>query len=525
MPKRSFAACALFVLANCAPTPARLSGSHVPERVARAVDRGAAPADEQLRLVVALAPRGALAGPGAASETRPLTRPELADRFGPTVDEYLCVVDWLEHSGLSVVRTSPLRTTVTVEGSAIDVERALAVHLRHFEDASGTFRAPDGDPSLPSSCGPSPIVVLGLDDAKHWSSDLRVYPNGSGTRGSETAGDLATLYNTAGATQQGSGETVAILGAGLPPDVSDVKAFALQSGLSTDVATQYKQVLVGGPNRDDLMTATDEQFENVLDVEMVFALAPKANVVHVIVATNTPGLFTDGISYIVNQLSNAHAVSLSYGSCERFAAAEMPILNLLFAQARAEGQQWFAASGDTGTNGCRDGSGDTVLSPGWPASSPSVIGVGGTQLTGPNEVAWGFGGGGKSEDLDKPAYQAGVGPYPNDGVRDEPDVAALAGGPGVQIVIGGGVNIAQGTSAAAPMWAGVWARIDEAKGGTGLPKGIERLYALGAAGTGLKDITAGANSTGGTPGFTALTGFDLATGWGSPNVAALVQGW
>ena len=119
----------------------------------------------------------------------------------------------------------------------------------------------------------------------------------------------------------------------------------------------------------------------------------------------------------------------------------MPILNALFAQARAEGQQWFFASGDTGSDGCRDSDPNSavrrisnkILSAGWPASSPNVIGVGGTTADyGDAESAWTGAGGGVSESLDKPAYQ--VGATPADSSRDEPDVAAIAGGSGVLIV-------------------------------------------------------------------------------------------
>ena len=109
-------------------------------------------------------------------------------------------------------------------------------------------------------------------------------------------------------------------------------------------------------------------------------MAPMANIIHVLTATNSPGLFTDGVSYIVNQVPKAHAVTVSYGGCERGAAGEVAVMNTLFEQAQAEGQQWFFASGDTGTDGCRDGAGNKHIAAGWPTSSPYIIGVGGTQI-------------------------------------------------------------------------------------------------------------------------------------------------
>ena len=119
-------------------------------------------------------------------------------------------------------------------------------------------------------------------------------------------------------------------------------------------------------------------------------MAPFATIVQVFTATNGGGLFADGISYIVNEQSRLRTPSPSARAPASAApASEMPVMNALFAQAQAEGQQWFFASGDTGTDGCRDGTGNKILSAGWPASSPYVVGVGGTtSTTGTTEIAW-----------------------------------------------------------------------------------------------------------------------------------------
>jgi kumamolisin len=266
----------------------------------------------------------------------------------------------------------------------------------------------------------------------------------------------------------------------------------------------------------------------------VAAMAPYATIYQVMTATNGVGLFADGISFIVNKHAAAHAVTVSYGTCERGAAGEMPVMNSMFMQAKAEGQQWFFASGDTGTDGCRDGSGNKIISAGWPASSPYVVGVGGTGVqTGTTEIVWDWGdafggatGGGPSESLDKPAFQMTV--TPNDGARDEPDVAALAGAPGVVVVLDGTANGFGGTSAATPIWAGCWALLEQGKGHKTITNGLETIYTLGKAGTGFHDITSGNNGgPGDTPtgGYAAAAGYDLSTGWGSPNVAALITAW
>jgi kumamolisin len=302
---------------------------------------------------------------------------------------------------------------------------------------------------------------------------------------------------------------------------------------------KYTQQLVGGPDRTgETANPNGEYGENCLDADMVMTFAPYANIVHVITSTNAPGLFTDGISYIVNQLPGAHAVSVSYGSCERGSSGEFVVVNALLAQAKAEGQLWFFAAGDSGSDGCRDGSGNTIVSAGWPASSPYAIGVGGTQLgtagtgteqvwntnpTAPPVTQAGAGGGGVSEAFDKPAYQTGV--TPADNSRDEPDLAALAGPPYIADYPGQQSGVG-GTSAATPMWAAIWALVDQKVwAGKGQPMSIEMIYRLAATKVGFKDITTGNNGGPGdlkTGGYPAAAGYDLATGWGSPNVTALL---
>jgi len=266
----------------------------------------------------------------------------------------------------------------------------------------------------------------------------------------------------------------------------------------------------------------------VLDAEMVLGMAPLANVLHVFVATNGAGLFTDGISYIVNQHPEAHAVSVSWGTCERGQAQSAAVLNTLFQQAQAEGQQWFFASGDTGTDGCRDAAGNKHITAGWPSSSPYVFGVGGTMIgSGGVEVVWNqnsataeaAGGGAPSEMFSKPAYQ--MGKTPNDNARDEPDMSAIASG--VFIIFHGQHGSVGGTSASTPITAGLWALLDQAKGGRGITDASTKVYSIGTSGA-FNDVTMGNNGgpDGTGAGYTAGSGFDVATGWGSINLAKLI---
>jgi kumamolisin len=318
----------------------------------------------------------------------------------------------------------------------------------------------------------------------------------------------------------GAGETVAILGAGDPPSLTDLAGFVKTYSLA-DYSTHYTQVLVGGPTRETTSEASQEQVEDTLDAEMVLGVAPNAGIIHAIVASNAGGLFEDGIAFVVNQIPQAHAVSVSFGSCERGAGFSVEQMNDLFVQASMMGQTWFFSSGDNGTDGCQDMAATSVLAVDWPASSPYVIGVGGTQFdTKGVETAWTDGGGGQSELFPKPTWQTGVGPYPNDNARDVPDVAALAGDPGANIYAEAQIQPVQGTSAAAPMWASMWSMIAESRGHVGIVNFHERLYGIG--GTSAYHDIIGGNNGSVIAGYDAIAGYDLATGWGSPNLTQLV---
>ena len=117
------------------------------------------------------------------------------------------------------------------------------------------------------------------------------------------------------------GQKVAILSTNTPTLTTDLNGYLnlyKPAGVSALATGQYTQMFVGGPNRDGDQGAYGE---NVLDAEMVLAGAPFANIVQIFTATNGGGLFADGISYIVNNQSDAHVVTVSWGTCERGSAS------------------------------------------------------------------------------------------------------------------------------------------------------------------------------------------------------------
>ena len=526
------AAMSACLLSGCSKPTAVTTASHIPDRVTGAEDLGPLTGDQTLDLVIGLKLHDA----DQISNNPVAISPEtFGDRFAPSANDYVRLRSFFIDRGLTISRETSSRSSMSVQGSAHDVGLAFNTEIHLYQKNGAQFFAPTREPIFDAQVADLIVGVIGLDDAApfraftHSPTPKPSQPHGFNEP--QTPTDLQTLYNGTGVAEKGAGETVAILGTGLPPDPQqDVAAYITKyfSGVVNQKA-QYVQIFLGGQNLDPPQFAQSEQIENILDVEMVMALAPATNIVQVLAATNAPGLFSDGVTYVINNLPQAHAVTVSYGICERYTASEILVLDQMFQQAKAQGQQWFFATGDNGTNDCQDGTGAQVIAVDWPASSEYVIGVGGTALDADigTEYAWGGaggGGGGQSEIISKPAFQMGVGPYPNDGVRDLPDVAALAGSPCLDTTQGA----AEGTSAATPMWAGVWVRLDQHLGGHGITNGAEVLYATAKAhSNAFNDITVGENNDGQSklPGYQAQPGYDLATGWGSPNIANLLSQW
>jgi kumamolisin len=520
-------------------------------RLAGALDLGQLSPDTEVELLLSLElgqPRALkrfLSDQERSGDT--FTPLDFGDTFGPSLRDYNRVRSWLVSAGFTITRTTPSRTTLSVRARADVIERALGTSLHELRDGDGRFVAAVGGMSLAPELSGSVGGIVGVDGGFPWRSHaFRPTLAPAAMLTPFGAADLEAKYGTSGlaASSPGKDQTVVILGAGNAPTASDLAGYFTTYkpyGLTALPGT-YTIEQVGGATREDADTAESFRSENTLDVEMVAAFAPYAHIVHVMVADIGSGLFADGVTTIVNSHAEAHAVTVSYGTCERGAAQAMPVLHALFAQAKAQGQTWFIAAGDTGTDSCRSGSSNRTVSAGWPASAPAVVGVGGTQLDSNDnttEVVWnsfgtnfaGATGGGVSESLDKPAYQMGV--TPNDGARDEPDVAALAGYPYLSIYLtepGSAkttVTIA-GTSAATPMWAGIWALLEQSLGGTPITNAHERLYQLGQAGKGFHDVITGNNGgPGDTPtgGYPAAAGYDLATGWGTPSTADLLANW
>jgi subtilase family serine protease len=388
-----------------------------------------------------------------------------------------------------------------------------------------------------------------------------------------TADQLASAYGFPGlyhAGDEGQGQTIALYE--LEPDSpSDVAAF--QSCYGTHASVAYVQVDGGSGTGDG-------SGEAALDIEDAISLAPKANIL-VYQAPNSnsngPGSGPyDNFAAIVSQ-DRARVVSASWGQCEPTeGSGDARAENTLFEEAAVQGQTIVSASGDDGSEdcfcppssaGCPFAPVNTQLAVDDPASQPFVTGVGGTTLTGlgprPIETTWnngsnvvlsaliapGAAGGGLSSLWSMPSYQSGapaslnVLSAPGSGgcggarCREVPDVSADAdpnsgyliyfNGDGSEPGASGWQGIG-GTSAAAPLWGALIALANASAQCAGTDIGFANPGLYRAAATGyasdFNDVRAGNNDFTGTNGgdYGAGTGYDLATGLGTPNASSLV---
>ena len=318
-----------------------------------------------------------------------------------------------------------------------------------------------------------------------------------------TPTDFNHAYHLGGDPAAGTGLTVGTVQFS-DWDPADASVYAQAAGIGL-LSGQISDVRAGDQSR--ITTDPGGALEVALDVETLLALAPGASQ-RVYIAGN------DGADILANydallqdaQQGLVQVASVSWGACEADSAGLITYLSPIIAGIVSAGVTVFAASGDTGSADCPGATGPAVD---YPASDPSVVGVGGTSLAAPawTETAWPKSGGGVSQEFVRPPYQPAV---PDVAGRVVPDVASDADpATGLGLYLGGGWVKAGGTSLAAPSWAGGLTSTLAAAGCTrGLGDIHAVLYSHPAA---FRDITAGVNGA-----YSSTTGYDAVTGLGSP---------
>jgi subtilase family serine protease len=439
----------------------------------------------------------------------------------------------LAADGVQVTHSYPQRTTLDVRSNAGTIDRLFGVRLMSWRGAGGRrFHAPVGEAIVPPDLRQAVAAVAGLDSAAVETRDATAIQ-------STTPGTATNAYDVSPLARQhitGRGESIAVVEFG-QFEQSDLDGFDQQFGLP---AVTPSDVPVDGGATDDSASSVAEAD---LDFEVAHEIAPGAELLDYSAPQST-GSGADTFGAVVDQIvadGKASIVSDSWGSCEPTTpASDIRRDEQAIEAAAARGISIFVAAGDTGAYTCQDNNAsDHRLSVDWPASSPFAISVGGTSLsmtqTGAyqGETAWNDtleqsgGGGGLSVDYARPDWQVGPGVSNSfsDGKRQLPDVAADADPwSGWDTYTGGAIQVAGGTSAAAPFWAAATSLIAQYAGEHGIRRlGFvdPMLYAVAARpqrGPGFHDITSGTNRY-----YPSTSGWDFATGLGSPDVYHLAQ--
>lgn len=456
-----------------------------------------------------------------------LTPAQFTERFGPSPEDYQAVIAFAKANGLNVTGTHSNRTLVDVNASVADIERVFHVTMQTYRHPTEgrTFFAPDRDPTLDLA-----VPVLSIKGLNNYSLPHRMsqavptgivknLQTGTGPGNYFIGSDYRHAY-APGVSLTGAGQSVALfeLDAYYYSDITNYEALAHEPNVP------LTNILIDGFS--DIPQTNDTGNEEVsLDIEIAISMAPGLSQVRVY---EGPSSSIQNFDDILNQIAVDDAseqISSSWGFTIDGTSEQ------IFQQYAAQGQSFFEACGDSGAY---PGPVNT------PADDPLVTSVGGTVLTTvtnsetwSSETAWQNGSGGISSVYAIPWWQQGVSMAGNQGSiysRNVPDVSMVAANCWA-ISDNGQGYIEFGTSIAAPMWAGFTALANEQAAAKGKPPlGLLNplLYSIGTnaavyAGA-FHDITTGNDTNSSSPTrFFAVPGYDLCTGWGTPNGSNLIN--
>jgi kumamolisin len=431
-------------------------------------------------------------------------RPPAAGGFHADQDDVDAVRAFADQHGLTVTEVDGPARTVRLHGTTAAARTAFDTTLALYDHGGRTVRGREGTLALPDELDDRVVAVLGLDERPAASPRLRPAAAAAATQGL-TAPQVALAYDFPAAT--GEGQTIAIVELGGGFGQADLDTYFKGLGLPTPPVSA---VGVQGATNVAGHDPQGADGEVLLDIQVAGGVAPGAAQV-VYFAPNTDAGFLAAINAAAAATPRPVAISISWGGPESsWTAQAMRAYDQAFAAARAAGITVLAAAGDTGAD---DGTDQPVAD--FPASSPNVIACGGTKLTlgadggRKSEVVWNEGsdsatGGGYSKTFTRPAWQpSSVGTH-----RGLPDISGNADPrTGYRVVIDGSPAVVGGTSAVAPLLAGLVARLAQLTG-TPIADLAGVAYAHPSA---FSDITSGDNE-----GYEAGPGWDAASGLGSP---------
>jgi hypothetical protein len=465
-----------------------------------------------------------------------LTPAEFTERFGPSQRDYDAVIEYAKAHGLSVVGGSRDGMEVQVKGTVSAIESAFHVVLQTYQDPikDRVFYAPDREPSvdlhfplwhisgLDNYSVPHPNYIKKEDYAKaHGIATEDVVSHattGSGPSSSFLGSDMRAAYY-GGTALNGSGQNLGLFEF-YGTDLADLTTYYKNVGQTDNVTVTLFSA--DGTSTSCTSPSCDDT-EQTLDMTQALGMAPNlSSLVMYVGSTDTA---------IISSMTTHSPLPTTIGCSWGWTPADPSTLDPYFEKMASQGQNFFAASGDSSTWSSSNEA--------WPADDANVVSVGGTDLTtssaaGPwkSETAWADSGGGISPDsIPIPSWQsqAGVINSSNKGsttLRNGPDVSANANFTFYVCADQKActANDYGGTSFATPMWAGYIALVNQqlANNGKATVGFINpTLYSIGLSSsydTDFHDITSGTSGS-----YSAVTGYDLVTGWGSPNGANLIN--
>jgi kumamolisin len=443
------------------------------------------------------------------------------------------VEEFAGNNGLSVKEVNAAAGTVLLSGPASAFSKAFKVQLTNYEHQNFTYRGRTGAIHIPKDLAEIVEAVIGLDNRPQLRPHFRIleekiepHRTQTATR-SFTPSQIASLYHFP-QNIDGSKQCIGIIELGGGYNPSEMRQYFSSLGVAQPILTD---VSVNGAGNQPTGDPSGPDGEVALDIQVAGAVAPGVRIA-VYFAPNTDAGFLNAITTAIHDTVNKPSViSISWGAPEnQWTSQAMKAMDRAFQDAAALGVTICCAAGDRGS---ADGVNDGNVHADFPASSPHVLGCGGTKLYGSGqtitkEVVWNEGpdsstGGGVSAVFNLPAWQASAHVPPSadpEGKkgRGVPDVAGDADpATGYQVLVDGQQAIFGGTSAVAPLWAGLIALINQQ---LGQPVGFinPALYHLSASSNAFRDIISGNNVSSNERGaYKAKKGWDPCTGLGSPN--------
>jgi pseudomonalisin/xanthomonalisin len=461
---------------------------------------------------------------GSPAYDQAMTPAQFTANFAPTEAQAQLVADHLRASGFRNIEIAPNRLLISADGTAGTVQSAFQTALGHVQVGSRNAIANLSDVKVPAQLDGIVGSVLGLQtaDVFHTTSKRadKVVTESVSTEAKTAATHgfnptaFPTIYH-AGTVPTASATKIAIIAEGnLANVLADFKSFLSQNGIAAFTPTVIK---TGASSTD---TSGDGEWD--LDSQDIIAMA--GGKVGQLIFYDGPSLTNSDLTTELNKAVTdniAKVINVSLGECETSANSDGSLAadDNIFKQAQAQGQTFAVSTGDSGSNECT--SSRTGTTPSSPASSPYVVAVGGTTLTATSanayssETAWTDTGGSASKIEAQPSWQSGY--VPNTTKRGLADVAFDADpNSGAIIIVDGSSAQYGGTSLAAPLFTASWARIESSHSNS-LGFAAPLIYAAyGKSKTPFHDVTSGSNGA-----YTAKTGWDYPTGFGSFDIQLL----